>query len=68
MQLPSLPTPINVSELNRLLEGYEENKRSLLVNGFTHGFRLGCQPFNVSQASKNAASLQANVPAAEVMI
>lgn len=33
-------TPINAQKLDRLLEGYDDNKRRFLVNGFKFGFHV----------------------------
>ena len=37
---PNLPTPIDVNKIAKLLNGYPAEEKTLLVNGFTHGFRV----------------------------
>ena len=39
MPIP-LPTPLKVNKLNNLLLGYQEDKRTFVVEGFTYGFRI----------------------------
>jgi len=36
-----LPSPVITDKLDRLLQGYNQVKRSFLLNGFTSGFKLG---------------------------
>ena len=43
-QLPkAVPTTINVLTLKSELQGYDENSKSFLTEGFQFGFRLGCE-------------------------
>ena len=37
----SLPTPINLSRLTQLLQGYEESEARFILNGFEQGFSVG---------------------------
>uniref|UniRef100_A0A8W8NNP8 C3H1-type domain-containing protein n=1 Tax=Magallana gigas TaxID=29159 RepID=A0A8W8NNP8_MAGGI len=42
-QSPSqLPSPVNPKSLGEFLVDYDSDQASYLINGFTHGFRLGC--------------------------
>ena len=38
----SMPTPVSHTVLSKALIGYHPNVVTYLVNGFKHGFRLGC--------------------------
>ena len=54
--LNSIITPVDVSELTRLLHltNYDEEETSFLTNGFDEGFDLGYRgPVNIQQNSKN---------------
>ena len=35
-----ITTPVSVEMLDRYLQGYDEQKRLFLVDGFTNGFRI----------------------------
>lgn len=57
-QLPptSPVTPIQVNQLNKLLQGYPESDREFLVAGFTAGFDLGYRGPPLNNRSKNLLS------------
>ena len=42
-----MPTPVSHTVLSKALIGYHPNVVTYLVNGFKHGFRLGC--YNLPQ-------------------
>ena len=53
---PSLPTPVQADLLNNYLEGYSDEQRSYLFDGFTNGFRLHFTGLRTSQDSHNLKS------------
>ena len=53
---PSIPTPVQADLLNNYLEGYSEEQRSYLFDGFTNGFRLHFTGLRTSQDSHNLKS------------
>lgn len=48
-----IPTPVKWDKLNKELEGYDQDLRSYLVNGFKNGFSIGCVSTPNAPFSKN---------------
>lgn len=42
-QLQEIVTPVKVDRLDRWLEGYDENERQYLIDGFSNGFSIACE-------------------------
>lgn len=56
-QSPSqLPSPVNPKSLGEFLVDYDSDQASYLINGFTHGFRLGCTSVPSSCVPQNHKS------------
>ena len=52
----NLPTPINVTLLQHLLQGYDTQKTKYIINGFTQGFRLNFEGIEHQFTAKNSPS------------
>ncbi len=55
-----LPTPVDVTELSRLLTGYDEDMKSYIISGFTDGFKLGSASDIKFAAGRNSLTVNAN--------
>lgn len=55
-----MPTPVIPKTLDCYLDGYDENIRQQLLQGFTEGFRLGYEGPNKNLVSKNLKSANDN--------
>ena len=56
-----LPTPINLAKMLPFLNSYPDRQdASVLINGFTFGFRLGYDGPRVSSSAKNLMSVRDN--------
>ena len=64
----NLPTPVDVNRLESYLEGYEENLKSYLVDGFKNGFKLCYQGPLLTRISKNHKSAIQNSGMTEQML
>lgn len=63
-----ITTPVNWDKLNKELDGYDQDLRSYLVNGFKNGFSIGCVstpnapfPKNHSSALKHSNVIQDHI-------
>ena len=58
--LPSLPTPVKIQPLAKLLSGYDPIITKLLISGFSHGFSLHYQGGGLLFESRNLLSALQN--------
>ena len=49
-----LPTPVHITRLLHYLEGFPQDHKQYLYNGFTEGFRLGFEGNNHEYTAKNS--------------